>query len=109
MSEPIGRRSVRQAARRAALDAQAKLRMERDSRDKRLAGLAMDVLVALGERDAAMSKWEQRAGTALRQLLDDEHLSVAEVAQWCGPSLTRQEIAHLRRSGDDQQHTDRNP
>lgn len=101
MSQPIerqGRQTVRHAARRAAQDAHAKLRAERQERDKRLAGIAMDVLVALGERDAAVAKYEQRAGAALRQLLDDENLTVAEVRQWCGPGLTRQEIARLRRS-----------
>ncbi|GAA2469035.1 hypothetical protein [Terrabacter carboxydivorans] len=111
MSETTGREerpSVRQAARRAALDAQAKLRVERQERDKRLAALALDVLFALGERDAAVIKLEQRAGAALRQLFDDEHLTPAEVTQWCGPSLTRQEIARLRRLGGDQQRTDRN-
>ena len=102
MSEPIRRQTVRQAARRAAQDAQAKLRAERQERDKRLAGLAMHVLVALGERDAAVAKYEHRAGTALMQLLDEERLSIAEVRQWCGPNLTRQEIARLRRGEDHQ-------
>ncbi|MER7071937.1 hypothetical protein [Terrabacter sp. NPDC000476] len=51
MTDTTGREerpSVRQAARRAALDAQAKLRVERRERDKRLAALALDVLFALG-------------------------------------------------------------
>ncbi|TQM63789.1 hypothetical protein [Humibacillus xanthopallidus] len=111
MSEPTGRRerpSVRQAARRAALDAQAKLRAQRQERDKRLAASATEVLVALGERDSAVVRYEQRAGAALRQLLDGEHLTPAEVTQWCGPSLTRQDIARLRRLGGDQQRPDRN-
>ena len=62
MREPIGRQSVRQAARRAALAAQAKLRAERQERDKRLAAIATQVLVALGERDAAVVRYEQQAG-----------------------------------------------
>lgn len=111
MSEPTERQTrqtVRQAARRAAQDAHAKLRVERQERDKRLAGIAMDVLVALGERDAAVTKYERRAGAALMRLLDDERLSVAEVQQWCGPRLTRQEIARLRRCGDDHQGAQQN-
>lgn len=107
MSEPNeaqGRRSVRQAARRAALDAQATLRGEREARDKRLAAIAVEVLVALGERDAAVTKFEQRAGAGLRRLTDDERLTVAEAARWCGPSLSRQEIARLRRLAGDQGH-----
>jgi hypothetical protein len=110
MSEPTGRQerpSVRQAARRAALAAQAKLLAQRQERDKRLAASATEVLVALGERDAAITTYEQRAGAALRRLLDDEHLTPTEVTQWCGPSLTRQEIARLRRLGGDQFHPDR--
>ena len=108
MREPIGRQSVRQAARRAALAAQAKLRAERQERDKRLVTLARDVLVALGERDAAVAKYEKRAAAALRQLLDDERLSIAEVRQWCGPVLTRQELARLRRCGEDSRRPDQN-
>jgi len=102
MSGPTGRHelpSVRQAARRAALDAQARLRVQRQERDKRLAAGATEVLVALGERDAAVTRYEIRAGAALRKLLDDEHLTPAEVTQWCGPGLSRQEIARLRRLG----------
>ena len=111
MSEPIGRQTrqtVRQVARRAAQDAQAKLRAERQARDKRLAGIAIDVLVALGERDAAVTTCERRAGAALMRLLDAERLTVAEVQQWCGPSLSRQEIARLRRCGDDPQRAHEN-
>ena len=44
---------VGQAARRSALDAQAVLRKERVDRERRLEGLAVAVLTALGERDAA--------------------------------------------------------
>jgi hypothetical protein len=106
MGEPAereGRPSVRQAARRAALAAQAELRAHRQRRDKRLAALATDVLVALGQRDAAVLTHEQRAGAALRQLLDGEHVTVAEAAQWCGARLTPREISRLRRLGDNQQ------
>jgi hypothetical protein len=44
--------SVRQAARRSALDAQAILRKERADRERRLEALAVAVLTALAERDA---------------------------------------------------------
>lgn len=108
MGESTGRQSVRQAARRAALDAQAQLRAQRQERDKRLAALAMDVLVALGQRDAAVTTCEQRAGAALRKLIEYEHLTAAEVAQWCGPSLTRREVARLRRIGQVEQSANRN-
>jgi hypothetical protein len=46
--------SVRQAARRSALDAQVELRKERADRNRRLQALAITVLTALGERDALL-------------------------------------------------------
>ena len=58
----MSQQSVRQAARRAALDAQAVLRKERADRERRLEGLAVAVLTALGERDAAVRDAERRAG-----------------------------------------------
>ena len=60
-------RSMRQAARRSALDAQAALRKERADRERRLEGLAVAVLTALGERDGAVRDTERRAGDALQQ------------------------------------------
>jgi hypothetical protein len=45
----MSQQSVRQAARRSALDAQAVLRKERSDRERRLEALAVAVLIALGE------------------------------------------------------------
>lgn len=64
----MSQQSVRQAARRLALDAQAALRKERADRERRLEGLAVAVLTALGERDALVRDAEQRAGQALRTM-----------------------------------------
>jgi hypothetical protein len=50
----MSQQAVGQAARRSALDAQAVLRNERVDRERRLEGLAVAVLTALGERDAAV-------------------------------------------------------
>ena len=47
----MAQQSVRQAARRSALDAQAVLRKERADRERRLEALAVEVLTALGERE----------------------------------------------------------
>jgi hypothetical protein len=99
MSEAVGRQSVRQAARRVAFEARAKLRAERQERDKRLAALALEVLVALGERDGAVRLFEQRASQALHRMLEQEQLSVTDVIQWCGPQMTRRDVARLRRFG----------
>jgi hypothetical protein len=89
--------SVRQAARRAALDAQAVLRKERADRERRLEVLAVEVLTAIGERDGAFWDAERRAGEALRTMTDDEGLSVRETAGWCGNAVTMREVTRLRR------------
>jgi hypothetical protein len=68
----MSQQSVRQAARRSALDAQAILRKERADRERRLEGLAVAVLTALVERIALVRDAERRAGQALRTMTDDE-------------------------------------
>ena len=58
----MSQQAVRPAARRSAWDAQALLCKQRAVRDRRLEGLAVAVLTALGERDAAIRDTERRAG-----------------------------------------------
>jgi hypothetical protein len=96
----MSQQSVRQAARRSALDAQAILRKERADRERRLDRLAVAVLTALGERDAAVRDAERRAGKALRTMTDDEGLSVHQAVDWCGDGLTTREALRLRRLAD---------
>jgi hypothetical protein len=55
----MSQQSVRQAARRSALDAQAGLRKAAGRRERRLEGSAVEVLTALGERDAAVRDAER--------------------------------------------------
>jgi hypothetical protein len=93
----MSQHSVRQAARRSALETQAVLRKERADRERRLEGLAVAVLTALGERDAFVRNAEQRAGQALRTMTDDEGLSVRETVDWCGNAVTVREITRLLR------------
>jgi hypothetical protein len=96
----MSQQSVRQAARRAALDAQAILRKERADRERRLEALAVAVLTALGERDALVRDAERRATQAVRTMIDDEGLSLREAVDWCGISVTVRELARLlRRDG----------
>jgi hypothetical protein len=64
----MGQQSVRQAARRSALDAQAVLRKERPDRKRRLEGLAVAVPSALGAHDALVRDAERRAGPAVRPI-----------------------------------------
>jgi hypothetical protein len=97
----MNQQSVRQAARRAALDAQAVLRKERAGRERRLEGLAVAVLTAIGERDGAVWDAERRAGEALRTMTGDEGLSVRAAAEWCGNAVTMREVTRLRRLAPD--------
>ena len=99
----MSQQSVRQAARRSAVDAQAARRKERADRERRLEGLAVAVLTALGERDGAVKDAERRAGEALRAMSDDEGLSVREAVDWCGTGITVREVTRLRRLARDPQ------
>ena len=80
------RRSMRQTVRRAALDAHAGQRRERHARDRRIDALAVEVLIAIGERDAA----ERRAGELLQTMIDSEQLSLRQAVTWLGDSITVQ-------------------
>ena len=117
----MAQQSIRQAARRAALAAQSTTRRERAEKDKRLQALAVQVqvLVAVGERDAAVTDAEHRAGQALRQMTEDEGLTVREAVHRCGDQITVREATRLRRlptddpvreaGPDDQSATDVHP
>ena len=85
----MSQQAMRQAARRSALDAQAVLRKERADRERRLERLAVAVLTALGERDAAVRDAERRAGAALQTMTNDED------CRW-GRWLSGAEVAALR-------------
>jgi hypothetical protein len=97
----MSQQSVRQAARRSALDTQAVLRKERADRERLLEGLAVAVLTALGERDALVRDAERRAAQALRTMTDDEGLSLQEAAEWCGGAITLREATRLRQLVND--------
>jgi hypothetical protein len=76
----IGQQSVRQVARRSALDAQAALHKKRVDRERRLEGLAVELLIALGERDAMIAATE-RAGAALQAMINGDGAMVRENRQ----------------------------
>ena len=97
----MSQQSVRQAARRWALDAQAARRRERADRERRLEALAVAVLTALGERDRAVKDAEMRAREALRAMSVDEGLSVREAVESCGIGITVREVSRLRRLAGD--------
>jgi hypothetical protein len=98
----MSQQSVRQAARRSALGAQAVLRKERADRERRLEGLAVAVLTALAERDALVRDAERRAGQALVTMTAEEGLSLREAVEWCGSgALTLREVTRLRQLAHD--------
>ena len=99
----MGQQSIRQEARRAALDVQSKRRRARAEREKRLEYLAMRVLVAIRERDAAVVEADRRAGKALREMTEDVGLWVREAIEWCGDEITTREAMRLRRLAEDHQ------
>jgi hypothetical protein len=98
----MSQQTIRQQARRTAREMAAKRRRERAKRERRLIDLAEQVMVALGERDAAVTETEKRAGIALRELTHVEGLSLSEAITWCGQTMTAREAARLRRLADDQ-------
>jgi len=59
------------------------------------------VLVAIRERDAAVVEADRRAGKALREMTEDEGLSVREAIEWCGDEITTREATRLRRLTED--------
>lgn len=93
----MGKQTIRQEARRAALDAQSKRREERAERERRVEALAIKVLVAIREREAA----DRRAGEALTEMIETERLSAREAVQWCGDEVSTREVARLRRVAAD--------
>jgi hypothetical protein len=91
----MGKQTLRQAARLAASEVHAKRRRERAQRDRRLEKLAIEVLTALGERDATIAATEQRASAALQAMITDESLTVSEAVQWCAGAISHREAARL--------------
>ena len=93
----MGKQTLRQAARLAASEVYAKRRREPAERDRHLEKLAIEVLTALGERDATtIAATEQRAGAALQAMITDESLTVSEAVQWCAGAIGHREAARLR-------------
>lgn len=93
----MGKQMIKQQARRAALDAQTTRRAEHAEREHRLQDLAIQVLVAIRERDHAVLDAERRAGEALTVMIENEGLAARGAAQYCGDEVSPREIARLRR------------
>ena len=98
MRSTPGKQATRQAARRAAAEAQATLMRGGLERDRRCAALGVQVVAALRERDDLVQRYERQAGEALRALVVDEAaVGAAEAVQWCAGAVTTPDVARLRR------------
>ncbi|NHA01252.1 hypothetical protein G5V59_19155 [Nocardioides sp. W3-2-3] len=93
----MSQQTIKQQARRTAREMADKRRREREERERRVVDLAEQVMVAIGQRDAAVAETEKRAGDALRELTEVEGLSLGEVVEWCGETITVREATRLRR------------
>lgn len=91
-----GNQSMRQRARRRVAEALMVKTRERIAREKRLTDQAVAVLSAIAERDAAVTRAEQDASSAIRKMRG-EGLSPAEVADWCGGELNAREVGRLEK------------
>ena len=102
----MSQQTIKQQARRTAREMAEKRRKEREERERRVIDLAERVMVAIGERDAAVAETEKRAGEALRELTEREGLSVGEAVEWCGETITLREATRLRRLASEPQAGD---
>ena len=93
----MSQQTIKQQARRTAREMAEKRRKEREERERRVIDLAEQVMVAIGQRDAAVAETEKRAGEALRKLTEVEGLSLGEAVEWCGETVTVREATRLRR------------
>lgn len=92
------KQAARQQARLRARQARATVREEEAQRERRLATWGEQVAVALAERDQALADCEQRAGRALRAMIEDEGLSTQAALAWCGDdTLTGRQVYRLIR------------
>jgi len=95
----MSQQTIRQQARRTAREMADKRRRVREERERRVIDLAEQVMVSIGQRDAAVAETEKRAGEALRELTEVEGLSLGEAVEWCGETITVREATRLRRLG----------
>ena len=93
----MSQQRIRQQARRTAREMAGKRRKELEERERRVVDLAERVMVAVGQRDAAVAEAEKRAGEALAEMTESEGLSLSEAVEWCGKTINMREAARLRR------------
>ncbi len=92
----MARQGLKLDARRRVTEALSAKQKERLEKERRQAGLAVDVLTAIAERDEAIQATEEQAAGAVRALMA-EHLSVNEIAELCGGQVGAKELTRLSR------------
>jgi len=93
----MSQQTMRQKARRDARTVTSKRRAALLERARRLEDLAVQVMTAIGERDAAVAAAEQRAGNALREMTMVQGVTLREAVEWCGDQIGVREATRLRR------------
>lgn len=93
--------SGRTAARQRALASQKAWREAEAERTKRRQAWAVDVAVALGERDETIARCERAAGAALAKLVEDG-LSLEDAIVWAGGVLTVKDARALIAAASEQ-------
>lgn len=99
----MSQQTMRQQARRDARTVTSRRRAELLERAKLLEDLAVLVVTAIGERDAAVVAAEQRAGSALRQMTTVGGATLREAVEWCGGRVGIREATRLRRQAEAEQ------
>lgn len=94
----MNQQTVRQQARRDARQVTSAQTTALLGRAKRLEDLAVAVMTALGERDAA----EKRAGLALREMTKVEGVMLRDAVEWCGDRVSAREATRLRRLAENE-------
>lgn len=98
----MSRHTDRQAARRASIETSTRRRTAQAEKNKRLSELTYQVLLAIADRDRAITETECRAGKAIRDMTDTDGLTITETLDWLGDTLTARETRRLRRLDDDE-------
>jgi hypothetical protein len=96
----MSQQTIKQQARRTAREVAERRRLARVEKERRMTDLAEQVMVAIGERDQAVTEAETRAGAALREWTEVEGQTLAEMVEWCDGLLTPREATRLRRLAD---------
>ena len=103
----MSQQTMRQKARRDARSVMSRRRAALLKRATRLEDLAVQVMTAVGERDAVVAEAERRAGAALREMTRVEGVTLREAVEWCGDQIGVREATRLRRLAENGQDVEK--